>query len=69
MPCMSLFLLFTVKTDTNSIFTLGAALLEVASLWAYRKENPPSQGHEKNSPGGRQPLDAPADSQAPAGTV
>ena len=45
--------------------------LEVASLWAYRKENAPVQSlHEKNGAGLRSPLDAPIDAPtAPAGTV
>lgn len=40
--------------------------LEVAALWAYRKENA-APVHEKT--GGRAPHDGPAEPAAPAGTV
>ncbi|KAI9926137.1 hypothetical protein ASPWEDRAFT_622364 [Aspergillus wentii DTO 134E9] len=55
------------------IFTFFAIFLEVASLWAYRRENATPDPHrEKNgashpAPAGRAPLDAPAD--RPADTV
>lgn len=58
-----------LNADRISIFTLLGGLLEVAGLVAYKKENAPNPVHEKTTPGGRQPLDAPADTQTPAGTV
>lgn len=62
-----------VLTSVRSFFTFCGIFLEVASVWAYRKENA-APVHEKNgAPGGpRPPLDAPAEpaaSAAPAGTV
>ncbi|KAJ5101286.1 hypothetical protein NUU61_003508 [Penicillium alfredii] len=53
------------------IFTFLGMFLEVASLWAYRKENTPQNEHEKNGGAARPPLDAPAGAPAPApaGTV
>lgn len=60
-------------TQSTSIFTFFAIFLEVASLWAYRRENvTPDPHREKNgashpAPAGRAPLDAPAD--RPADTV
>lgn len=50
------------------IFTVIGMVLEVASLWAYRQDNPSNPAHEKNN-GTRAPLDAPAQATAPAGTV
>ncbi|KAF3401937.1 hypothetical protein F1880_009894 [Penicillium rolfsii] len=52
------------------IFTFFGMFIEVASLWAYRKENATvAPIHEKTQPGGRAPLDAPVEPTAPAGTV
>lgn len=52
------------------IFTFFGMFLEVAGLWAYRKENTTTgPGHEKNEPGTRPPLDAPVEQNVPAGTV
>ncbi|KXG48537.1 uncharacterized protein PGRI_024070 [Penicillium griseofulvum] len=49
------------------IFTIFGMLLEVAALWAYRRENSPNHSTEtKVNSGTRPPMDAPA---APAGTV
>ena len=42
--------------------------LEVAALWAYRKEGSARTVHEKHD-GARPPLDAPADPAAAASTV
>jgi hypothetical protein len=52
-------------------FTFCGIFLEVAALWAYRKENHSAAPvHEKFGAGGtRAPLDAPAEPTAPAGTV
>ncbi|KAJ5118291.1 uncharacterized protein N7443_007220 [Penicillium atrosanguineum] len=52
-------------------FTFCGVFLEVAALWAYRKGNRSvAPIHEKNgAPGTRAPLDAPAETTAPAGTV
>lgn len=52
---------------TRSIFTFFGMFLEVAALWAYRKENA-APAHEKNG-AARAPLDGPAEPAAPAGTV
>ncbi|KAJ5119335.1 hypothetical protein N7448_010004 [Penicillium atrosanguineum] len=54
-----------------SFFTFCGVFLEVAALWAYRKGNRSvAPIHEKNgAPGTRAPLDAPAETTAPAGTV
>jgi hypothetical protein len=44
--------------------------LEVASLWAYRKETATAAPiAEKTQPGVRPPLDAPVEQNVPAGTV
>lgn len=44
--------------------------IEVAGLWAYRRENATAAPiHEKTQPGARAPLDAPVEQNAPAGTV
>ncbi|CEJ61614.1 hypothetical protein PMG11_10144 [Penicillium brasilianum] len=52
------------------IFTFFGMFLEVAGLWAYRKENAAAAPvHEKHEPGARAPLDAPVEQSAPAGTV
>ncbi|KAJ5151606.1 hypothetical protein N7492_009901 [Penicillium capsulatum] len=53
------------------IMTFLGMFLEVASLWAYRKENSTAQPiPEKTVPGARVPLDAPVEhATAPAGTV
>ncbi|KAJ5486834.1 hypothetical protein N7530_001134 [Penicillium desertorum] len=48
------------------IFTFFGMFLEVAGLWAYRKENSTHHTNDKANSGNRPPLDAPA---APAGTV
>lgn len=55
----------------HSIFTFFGMFLEVAGLWAYRKENAATAApaHEKNEPGARPPLDAPVEQNVPAGTV
>ncbi|KAJ6153588.1 hypothetical protein N7470_006547 [Penicillium chermesinum] len=51
------------------IFTFFGAFIEVASLWAYRKENSSGPVHEKHD-GTRAPLDAPAPAaEQPAATV
>jgi len=52
-------------------FTFCGIFLEVAALWAYRKENQSSAPvHEKyGAAGTRAPLDAPVESTAPAGIV
>ncbi|OOQ83536.1 hypothetical protein PEBR_35407 [Penicillium brasilianum] len=56
--------------DHLSIFTFFGMFLEVAGLWAYRKENAAAAPvHEKHEPGARAPLDAPVEQSAPAGTV
>ncbi|KAJ5087191.1 hypothetical protein N7456_010807 [Penicillium angulare] len=46
------------------VFTFFGMFLEVASLWAYRKENPTQTVTEKHD-GTRPPLDAPAEVPAP----
>lgn len=54
----------------SSIFTFFGMFLEVAGLWAYRKENAVAAPvHEKTAPGTRPPLDAPVEQNVPAGTV
>ncbi|KAJ6023704.1 hypothetical protein N7540_004501 [Penicillium herquei] len=50
------------------IFTFFGMFLEVASLWAYRKENTVQPVVEKHD-GTRAPLDAPAETTAPATAV
>lgn len=55
-------------TNKHSIFTFFGMFIEVAALWAYRKEHPAAPAHEKNG-AGRAPLDGPAEPAAPAGTV
>lgn len=51
--------------------TFFGVFLEVAALWAYRKENTTAEGavaeEQKVEAGARPPLDAPT--AAPAGTV
>lgn len=65
----------TVNADFISIFTFFGMFLELASLWAYQKENAGGQTtQEKHEAGARAPLDAPIDAPvrytpAPAGTV
>ncbi|KAJ5727022.1 hypothetical protein N7493_006049 [Penicillium malachiteum] len=56
-----------VLTDP-SIFTFFGMFLEVASLWAYRKENTAQPVVEKHD-GTRAPLDAPTETTAPATAV
>ncbi|KAJ5886016.1 uncharacterized protein N7473_008690 [Penicillium subrubescens] len=52
------------------IFTFFGMFLEVASLWAYRKETATAAPiAEKTQPGVRPPLDAPVEQNVPAGTV
>ncbi|KAJ5715582.1 uncharacterized protein N7483_012763 [Penicillium malachiteum] len=50
------------------VFTFFGMFLEVASLWAYRKENTVQPVVEKHD-GTRAPLDAPAETTAPATAV
>jgi len=50
-------------------FTLIGAILEVAALLAYKKENSQQRPHEKNRGAARPPMDAPVPNPAPAGTV
>jgi hypothetical protein len=51
-------------TLSSSIFTFFGMFLEVAALWAYRKETNPNTrttaAEEKIETGTRMPLDAPA---------
>jgi hypothetical protein len=42
-----------------SIFTFFGMFLEVAALWAYRKENTPAPAVQEKDNGTRAPLDAP----------
>ena len=51
-----------------SIFTFFGMFLEVAALWAYRKENAPTSMTQEKNDGSRAPLDAPVD-PAPTTTV
>ncbi|CAL5871590.1 uncharacterized protein PFLUO_LOCUS5843 [Penicillium psychrofluorescens] len=51
------------------IFTFIGAILEVAALWAYKKENLQQPPHEKNGGPARPPMDARVSNPAPAGTV
>lgn len=50
----------------SSIFTFFGSFLEVASLWAYHRENPANLTQEKGPAvaGTRAPLDAPAPAAA-----
>lgn len=60
------------KTSANtfiySIFTFFGMFLEVAALWAYRKENAPTSTNQEKNDGTRAPLDAPV-GPAPTTTV
>ncbi|KAJ5241691.1 uncharacterized protein N7469_000018 [Penicillium citrinum] len=50
------------------IFTFFGMFLEVAALWAYRKENAPTSTNQEKNDGTRAPLDAPV-GPAPTTTV
>lgn len=50
------------------VFTFFGMFLEVAALWAYRKENNPTPAVQEKNEGPRTPLDAPV-GPAPAAAV
>lgn len=68
---MTIELKYRLTLIESSFFTFCGVFLEVAALWAYRKDtHSAAPGHEKYGAGGtREPLDAPAETTATAGTT